>query len=55
MNLNQWKEQVETFVQQNAENIARDIKRLVDIPSVEESPVEGAPLAMAPVLFWRKL
>ena len=48
MNLNQWKEQVETFVQQNAENIARDIKRLVDIPSVEESPVEGAPFGNGP-------
>lgn len=48
MNLNQWKEQVETFVQQNAENIARDIKRLVDIPSVEESPVESAPFGNGP-------
>ena len=29
-----WRAAVDNFVAENAENIARDIKRLVDIPSV---------------------
>ena len=43
MDLSKWKDTVERFAQDNAENIARDIKRLIDIPSVEDTAQPGAP------------
>lgn len=43
MNMTTWKDKVENFVQENAENIVRDIKRLINIPSVEEPATDNAP------------
>ena len=43
-----WRAAVDNFVAENAENIARDIKRLVDIPSVEQPAEEGAPFGTGP-------
>ena len=34
---------VDAFVAENRENVVRDIKRLVDVPSVEGKPEEGKP------------
>lgn len=48
MNLSKWQEIAEKFAEENAENIARDIKRLVDIRSVEETPEENAPFGKGP-------
>lgn len=39
---------VDAFVQANRENIVRDIKRLVDIPSVEGPAAPGAPFGPGP-------
>ena len=39
---------VKEFVAANRENIVRDIKRLVDIPSVEGIPAPGAPFGPGP-------
>ena len=39
---------VEAYVEANRENIVRDIKRLVDIPSVEGEPAPGAPFGPGP-------
>ncbi len=38
-----WMPSVERFVAENHENIVRDIRRVVEIPSVEDTPAPGAP------------
>ena len=39
---------VDAFVAENRENVVRDIKRLVDVPSVEGKPEEGKPFGPGP-------
>ncbi|HJB67586.1 MAG TPA: Sapep family Mn(2+)-dependent dipeptidase [Candidatus Fournierella excrementigallinarum] len=39
---------VDAFVAANRENVIRDIKRLVDVPSVEGEPEEGKPFGPGP-------
>ena len=39
---------VDAFVAANRENVIRDIKRLVDVPSVEGKPEEGKPFGPGP-------
>lgn len=41
-------QEIEAFVQENTENIIRDIKSLVDIKSVKEEPKPGAPFGDGP-------
>lgn len=48
MLMEQYRAQVKAFVQQNRTNIVRDIKRLVDIPSVEGAPAPGQPFGPGP-------
>lgn len=45
---------VDAFVAANEENVVRDIKRLVDINSVEAPRSRASPLAPAPPLRWTK-
>ncbi len=39
---------VDAFVAENRQNVIRDIKRLVDVPSVEGKPEEGKPFGPGP-------
>ena len=39
---------VDAFVAENRQNVIRDIKRLVDVPSVEGEPEEGKPFGPGP-------
>lgn len=45
---NELRAAVDAFVQANEENVVRDIKRLVDIPSVEGTPEPGKPFGAGP-------
>lgn len=47
-------ERIEVFVQENTENIIRDIKTLVDIKSVKEEPKPGAPFGDGPARVLNK-
>ena len=44
----QYRAAVDAFVAENRENIVRDIKRLVDVPSVEGTPEPGKPFGPGP-------
>lgn len=45
---NAYMDKIEAFVRANEENVIRDIKRLVDIPSVAGTPEPGAPNGAGP-------
>lgn len=48
MLIEQYRAAAEAFVAQNRDNVVRDIKRLVDVPSVEGAPEEGKPFGPGP-------
>lgn len=46
--MQQWENAVDAFIEQNKQNILRDIGRLVAVPSVEGAPEPGAPFGPGP-------
>ena len=40
--------EIDLFIEENKENILRDIGRLVAVPSIEGEPEEGAPFGKEP-------
>lgn len=46
--MQQWENAVDAFIEQNKQNILRDIGRLVAVPSVEGTPEPGAPFGPGP-------